>query len=348
MLRVLLLGSLFVVGATAQTLATVPTLTTFQDVDRPLAGGVGRYQQWYAASDLDDYLPEPMRIDRVEFFAGSGPSAIATTIDCEILLGHGQTFGVTGSFDNNFASAPVVVAPRTNRQLTAGAPGAVVMNIPFATLFTWDRQRPLLMEIRVYGNGQANQPFSYTFRGSTVAFGKTSRVYQAGSTGAATGTVASNTGMLTRFTARPGALVDFGAGCVGGGGFTPKNVILEVPQPGILWTHQLTQAAPQQLALWVIGADRNMIDGIPLPIDFPQLLGTGPSGCMLRTNIIVSGFHVTVGGAPGAGFATFSWQLPPIGNYVGDHWYSQWFVLDPICPNGLLTATQGIESIVAP
>ena len=62
--------------------------------------------------------------------------------------------------------------------------------------------------------------------------------------------------MITRFSARPGAVVDFGSGCVGGAGVTPRNVVVQVPSPGIVWQHQLTDAASQQICLWVIGDDR--------------------------------------------------------------------------------------------
>ncbi|MBX3465162.1 MAG: hypothetical protein KF830_18500 [Planctomycetes bacterium] len=343
-----LVCTLLVAAATAQTTATVPNLPSAQNVDRPFPGGIGRYQQWFSAASLQAFLPEPMRLQQIEFFAGSSLTANAALIDCEILLAHGLGSGLTGTFDTNYASPPVVVAPRQNRQLNAGAPGAVVMTIPFTTLFTWDRQRPLLLEIRVHGNSLGNQPFQYNFRGATTALGLTSRVYQAGSPGATSGLTQQGVGMVARFTARPGAVVDFGAGCVGGGGVAPRNVVVQVPSPGIVWQHQLTQAASQEICLWVIGDDRTQVDGVPLPLDFTQLLGYPPSGCLLRTNILSSGFYITVGGGPGQGFASFDWQLPGVSSYVGFSFFTQWFVLDPLSPNGVLTATQGVHSIVAP
>ena len=348
MFRFLLLAALLGAGLAAQTVATVPVVTTFQDLDRPFPGGIGRYQQWYSAPSLQNTITEPMRIQQVQFLAGSSQTSNAVLIDCDVLLGHGQTFGVTGSFANNFATTPVIVAPRANRQLQAGPAGAPVLTIPFSTLFTWDAQRPLLMEIRIYGNGLGNQPFLYNFRGSTSAFGQTARVYQAGSTAATSGQAQFGVGLVTRFTARPGAIVDFGSGCVGGGGITPKNVVVQIPEPGIVWSHQLQDAASQQVALWVIGNDRTQVDGIPLPLDFPAALGVGTTGCFLRTNILASGFYLTVGGGPGTGFASFDWQLPPVSSYVGDSFFTQWFVLDPFSPNGVMTTTQGVHSIVAP
>lgn len=349
MIRSVLCSLLLAALAAAQTFATVPPVQTFQNVDRPLAGGIGRYQQWFSALSLQGFLPEPMRLQQLELFAGSSLTSNATTIDCEILLGHGNASGVTGTFDSNYApgTSPVVVGPRMNRNLLAGAPGAVVLTVPFATLFTWDRVRPLVLEIRVYGNGLGNQPFLYNMRGSTVAIGQTTRVYQAGSAGAPSGQTTAGMGMLVRFSARPGAVVDFGTGCPGGGGVVPKNIVVQVPSPAIVWQHQLTQAPSQELALWLIGDSNTAVDGVPLPLDFVALLGGGISGCMLRTNILASGFYITVGGSPGNGVASFDWQLPPVSSYVGLSFYTQWFALDALSPSGMV-ATQGVHSIVAP
>jgi len=61
MIRTALLSTLLAAGIGAQTFATVPNVTSFQNVDRPFAGGIGRYQQWFSAASLAAWLPEPMR-----------------------------------------------------------------------------------------------------------------------------------------------------------------------------------------------------------------------------------------------------------------------------------------------
>lgn len=348
MIRTVLTSMLLAVGAVAQTISEVPNVTSFQNVDRPLAGGIGRYQQWFSANSLQQDIPEPMRFQQAEILAGSSLTANATTIDCEVLIGHGNASGITGTFDNNYATPPVVVATRQNRNLLAGASGAVVMTIPFTTLFTWDRVRPIVMEIRIYGNGFLNQPFLYNNRGSTVATGQTSRVYQAGSAGAPSGQVQQGIGLIVRFTARPGAVVDFGSGCMGGGGVVPRNIVLQVPSPAILWQHQIVGTASQQYTMWVIGNDTTLWETTPLPTDFAVLLGNPPSGCFLRTNVLAFQILQTVGGGPGLGAAQFDWQLPPVSSYVGFTFYTQWLGLDPASPNGFMNATQGVQSIVAP
>lgn len=334
-------------AALAQVTATVPNVATPQNVDRPWAGGVGRYQQLFSAASLQASIPEPMRIFQAEFFAGSSLTSIPATISCEVLMAHGNTF-LTGQFDNNYASPPVVVWPLQNVQLVAGAAGAVVLTIPFSTMFTWDRQRPVLLEIRIHGNSLGNQPFLYNFRGTTTAGGATSRVYQSGSPGAATGTWQAGIGMVVRFTARPGVVLDFGTGCAGEGGFVPKNTVVQIPSPGILWSHQVSGAGSQLLALWGLGDSNTAWGPITLPTDFNALLGQAPSGCMLRVNPIVTAAVVTVGGGAGQGFAQHNWQLAPVTSYVGLSVYSQWIVLDPLSPNGFSSVSQGVHSIVAP
>lgn len=348
MMRALLPFVLLAIPSVGQWTATVPNVPSPQNVDRPWAGGIGRYQQWWSAPSLQATIPEPARLERLECFAGSSLTSTTTTIDCEILLAHGLASGVTGVFGNNYSTPPVVVLPRQNITLAAGATGAVVLNVPFSTLFTWDRVRPLLLEVRIYGNGLGNQPFLYNFRGVTASIGATTRVYQAGSTGATSGLVQPGVGLIARFTARPGVLLDYGTGCAGGGGVVPKNRIQQVMSPGIGWTHYLENAASQSIALWIMGPSDAAWETIPLPVDLSLLFGYPSPGCMLRTNPVWIGAYVTVGGGPGSGLASFTWQLPGVTSYVGLSFYTQWIVFDSFAPNGVLSTTQGIRAICAP
>jgi hypothetical protein len=344
MKRALLLLSLLAPALPGQTVVTVPNIPSFQNVDRPFPGGIGRYQQWYSAASLQAGLPEPMRIQQVDFLGGTAPTSQAAQIDCEILMGHGLFSGVTGNFTTNFADTPVIVKARANVPLIAGGPGTVVLSLPFTTRFTWDRVRPVLLEIRVHGNSLGNQPFLYNFRGSTQANGTISRVYANGSVGATSGAVLQGVGMVTRFTARQGMTLPFGAGCAGEGGFIPTSTVQNVPSPGILWVHQLNGAASQRPCLWVIG-DSN---AAPFPLDLTELLGLPTSGCFLRNNAVNAIAATTVGGGPGGGSVNLPLQLPGTAGYVGVSLFTQWVVFDPFAPNGVLSVTGGDWSIVAP
>lgn len=349
MKNALLLLSLLVPSLAAQVAVTVPNAPVV-NVDRPFAGGIGRYQQWYSAASLQAGLPEPVRLTQIEFFAGTSLSSTAAMIDCEFLLGYGQFSGVFGTFDNNFVpGTQVTVKPRAMVQLSAGASGAVVMTVPFTNNFTWDRQRPLLLEIRVYGNSLGSQPFNYNFRGTTVGGGSVARVYGGGGGGlVSTGTVVAGTGMTTRFTARPGVTLTYGTGCPGEGNIVPTASVSGLAWPGITWTHQLQNAASQRLCIWSFGDSQTDLGGAPLAIDLTELFGLGSSGCLLRNNAVFLAGLTTVGGGAGSGFASLPVQLPAVTNYVGLSVFSQWVVFDPLAPSGVLSTTAGIWTIVAP
>jgi hypothetical protein len=345
MTRALLLSFAFAAVLPAQSVTvTSPPLAGATNVDRPFPGGIGRYQQWYSAGSLQGVILQPMRFEQLEFFAGNAPTSQAAQINCEILMGHGKFSGVTGNFDTNFDDTPVIVKPTGNVQLSAGSIGAVVLTIPFTTLFTWDRTRPVLLEVRIYGNSLGSQPFPYNFRGHTALNGVTSRVYSSIGPGVPTGTVTQGMGMVTRITARPGAVLGIGPGCPGEGGFVPVASVLQVPRPGIVWTHQLTNAASQRFTLWVIG-DTNQA---PFPVDLMPLFGLPASTCFLRTNPANTFGLTTAGGGAGGGAVSLPITLPAVTSIVGASVFTQWVVFDPLGPTGFLSVSNAHWSIVGP
>jgi len=121
---------------------------------------------------------------------------------------------------------------------------------------------------------------------------------------------------------------------------------LHLPPPSVAasWTHQLSAAASQRPALWVVGVDNSA----PFPLDLVNLLGLGTSTCLLHFNPINAIGFTTVGGGPGTGSASFAWQLPPTGGYAGLSLFTQWVVFDPLGPSASLATTGGLWSIVAP
>lgn len=344
---------LFAAMASAQTLVTAPNPPSPSNVDRPFAGGVGHYQQWYAAWTLSgpNGFATPVRMDQIQFLAGLSQSSAATMIDMEVSISHGN-FGLTGTFTSNHSDTPLVVWPRQNLQLAAGAPSTVVMTIPFVTEFTWDRTRPIVVDIKIFGNSNNSQPFSYNNLGTLSSFSAVTRLYQAGNANATTGQVQTSIGMVTQFQGRDGMVLSYGTGCPGEGQHVPQNTVVQLPWPGIAWSHQITNAASQRVAIWMIG-DSDVTWGsgpqaVSLPADVGSLLNFSPNGCMLRQNAVASLWTMTVGGGAGSGAATVTLNLPPVGFYIGYSLFSQWFVLDPFAPSGLMSATDGAWSIVAP
>ncbi|MCK5943360.1 MAG: hypothetical protein KAI24_15370, partial [Planctomycetes bacterium] len=71
-MRVFLLTSLLAATASAQVTVDVPNVGSPTNIDRPFAGGLGRYQQWYNANPvLTGAITEPMRIQQIQFLCGS-------------------------------------------------------------------------------------------------------------------------------------------------------------------------------------------------------------------------------------------------------------------------------------
>ncbi len=338
-------------AALAQTTVTTPNPVSPQNIDRPFPGGIGHYQQWYSAGEFLTNFTTPVRIEQLEFFAGTTNSSNATTLDIEVSMAHANSLGLAGTFTSNFASPPVIVWPRANVQLTAGASNAVVMTIPFVNRFTWDHTRPIVVDIKVFGNSRNNQTFAYNFRGTTAGIGTTARSYVGGNATATVGTVQQSMGMVTRFTARPGVVIDFGAGCAGDGSFVPRNASLNIPYPGVVWNNQLTNAASQRLCLFAIGTSNTATSStppIPLPADFGTLMGSSPTGCRLLVDPAAILWSQTVGGGAGSGVATIHLQMPAVTWYIGLSLFTQWVVADPNTANGVLSVSQGVWSIVAP
>lgn len=349
-MRFLIAVALCALPAVAQVTAVTPNPASPVNLDRPFPGGIGRYQQWYPAAELAASFSNPVRIEQLEFFAGSSATN-ATTIDMEVTVAHAPALGLASAFDSNYLSSPVVVWPRGNIQLAAGAPGSVVMTIPFAPRFTWDGSRALVVDIKIFGNSRNSQPFSYDLRGTSTGIGVTCRNYAFGNASATVGSVQVGWGLRTRLTARPGAVVEFGTGCVGGGNVVPHNATLNQPFPSTTWQNQLTGAASQAFAVMLVGvsnATTTTQPPIPLPVDLGTMFGLPALNCNLLVDAGAVLSTVTVGGGPGSGVANLPLSMPPVTWYVGMSLYTQWFVLDPLAPNGTLSATNGVRMIVAP
>lgn len=348
-LATLLVPAVLVDRAAAQTTTfTLPTSALVTgNTNVPLSAGIGRYQQWFSAAELTASLTEPMRIQRLQFFAGSGQTANATTLDAEVSIGHGFGFGLSGLFDNNFDGPKLTVFPRGTLQLLAGGAGSPVVTVNFPVRFTWDGVSPVVIELKIYGNGRGNTSFPYDFSGTPQAGNRIQRVYQGGNANAMSGVQQQGQGLFVGFEARPGVTVPFGNGCRGTNLVEPVCSVNQIPWPGISWQHQLSNAASQRLCVLVLGLSNTQAGGtppVPLPFD---LAAIGANGCFLLVDPAATFFATTVG-SPGTGSATVPIALPPLTFYIGSSLYTQWLVADPGSPNGVLSATAGIRSIVAP
>lgn len=316
----------------------------------PFAGPSMRYQQWYSGAEWRSVLTEPMRVLEVAFKAGSpGGQPAGQIVELEITMAHGPAGGPSSFFDANLARDTTVVFPRQTVTLGAGTPGSFPLVFPFVEPFSWDGESSVVLDIRIFSNGNQNQPFNFDFDSTETSPGKVWRLFTVNNPNASDAAILQNGwGLMTRFTVRPGATLPLpgGIGCPGSGGFIPQATST-IPFPSSNWTHTLTNAASQRQAFWIFGSSTTMWQdlGVSLP---HELLEVGAAGCFLRVEPLVPLGSGTIGGGPGAGTASISIQLPPVTGIIGLHVFTQWLVLDAGAPNGVGSATGGLWHIVGP
>lgn len=342
-------AALFAASLAAQATVTLPfPAPPVANTNLPFSAGVGRYQQWFAAIETANLATEPTRIDQIEILAGTA-ATITTTLDLQVAMSHAAGFGITSQFDANFLDTPVTVVSRRTLTMTGAGPGLTVLTMPFSTPFTWDGVSPIVVDVRIYGNGQAGQPFNFDLRGTSQGLGRVTRVYQGNNANATSGVASAGQGLFMRFRMRPGATTHFGIGCRGINLITPVCSTLQLPQPGITWMHRLDNAAAQRFCALVLGTSRTQwVTGsgtFGLPIDFGPI--NGGLGCLLYPAPEIVELGVTVG-SQGAASANIGIAIPPLTVFVGMSAYSQWVVEDPAALNNVMSATDAIWSIVAP
>jgi len=327
----------------AQATFTLPTSLSTTSNNVPLGVGQCRYQQWFSAAEWVANQADPGRVDRVTVFAGP-MAATTTTVDVQIFMAHAFAFGITGGFDTNVLSDFTQVFPRQSVLMTAGQ--NLTFNLP--NRFTWNGRDAVLIEFRVYGNGQGGQPFTHDNISTTTGFGTTTRAFTVGDANATSAlTVQPAWGLRMEFNTQLGANTDFGQGCPGAGGFVPRAVVMNgVGRPGLPWVHQVQQVSNGRLCFWTAGSDRQNSSAGALPLDLRPF---GAAGCLLLHNLDTANVLTTsTGGGIGSSIGEVTIPIPPISQFVGLTFYSQWFVIDRGAFNGRLAASQGIWSIIAP
>src|SRR5262245_63444603 len=105
----LLLCAVIAAPLAAQSTMILPNpQPTPANTNLPFSAGVGRYQQWFAASQTTQLAPEPVRIDQIQVLAGTLTS-ITTTLDLQVAMAHASPSGLLSSFDLNYVTPPVTV-----------------------------------------------------------------------------------------------------------------------------------------------------------------------------------------------------------------------------------------------
>jgi hypothetical protein len=344
------LAALLACAAAAQTNRTflVPAANPNPNTNNyPFAGGIIRYQQWYSAAEwLATTGPQhPVRVNEVAFRAAAPGGQAGAQVEFELSIANGPAFGPSTLFSSNLVSGKVTV-PRGFRTLGTATPGTFPMVVPLPADFVWDGQSAVVVEVRIWSNGRGNQPFAFDFEAAGGVPNSIARLFTANNPDAPNATVIQQGfGLRTRFQFQEGTTVPFGTGCPGAGNFVPEATTAGgLPLPGnSSWTHVVDRAASQRNATLLIGDSKTAWGAIPLPVDLGLI---GATNCSLLVSVLVTASTMTVGGGPGAGRATIGMPIPPIPTLFGQPIYTQWIVLDPLGPNGLLSNTNGLWSII--
>jgi hypothetical protein len=329
-------------SAQAKTAILPSTLGFAQTNNYPFAGPVMRYQQVYYASDLIATIKMPVRINQLEFKAGSPGGQPGATVDMEVSIANGPV-QVSGTFDQNLLGGKLTV-PRKSYLL--GSAVGYPMTVPLGADFVWDGQSNVVVEVKIFGNGfPGGQSTSYQLESTTTQPLLVARLYTIGNPNAVTAVIVQQGwGITTRFTYNEGVTTSFGFGCPGLGNITPiASTVGGLPFAGNTnWAHAITKAAPARNAILVIGTSNKQWGQLQLPLDLTLI---GAPGCQLLTDPWIQLWGVTTGGGAGGGSTVIPTPLPPVTFYVGLSAYSQFLVLDPGAPNGVLASTQGLWTI---
>ncbi len=290
----------------------------------PFALQPNRFQQIWTAKELQAVIKKPVRIRGIKFRTKSSGNA-GKTVDVQIVMGHHKG-NVTTRFADNLKGAQLVFQRKTVT-LPRSVAGGFVVSFPFTQEFTWDHERDIVMEVRVFKNGNANRPFLYWFDWITSDFsvGMTSMWAISPSASRAT-FIQGGTGLVSEFEFVEGVTLPFGTGCKGEGGFTPEISTNGLPLVGNTALRvNITKAKPGVAAILFWGFSDKQFGAFKLPLDLRPI---GMPGCSLFVDPLLNFFTSTVGGSPGAGVGSVPFGIPAVTQFQGIVLYAQWAIND--------------------
>jgi hypothetical protein len=334
LVSVWLLGMALAAGGAAQSSYVLPS--GFDQVEGkhgngiPLANPLARYQQVLPGGEL----PTPQITLRGLALRGDGGASANGGIAVDLELGLSVTpldwNGVSRAFDQNYGTQPLVVFRRKHLDLPAlggtTGPEPFSVAIYFDAPFVLDSaQGNLLLEMRVFGNSNANKGFTYpldaVWNGRETIPANTTRIYSTTSPDEQSGTLGRGYGLVWQLlTAAPAMAYRFGDACASSAG-KPSLSMSAPPKLGTQAAIQLASAPAHAIVGLCIAKGRDDFGGSQLPID----LGTfGAPGCFLHVDPV----HVEAATADAAGAAAMLFTIPNDPSLMDGRVYAQWLIID--------------------
>lgn len=313
-----------------------------------------RYQQWFAPAQWARTVGHPVRVTGLDLIASATAGGqVGSLIDIEVVLGNGPAFPtplMAGNLTNPaapFPTTPVTVVPRSQHTLGPATAGTFPLALTFVNQFIWDGVSTVVVEIKMWNNGQGNQTRAYDLQYAQTGAFEIGRMWGLApdpNSVVNASFIQQSNGIAMQFHYSEGVSVPYGKGCPGGGGHVPvASTTGGLPVPAnSAWTQVLSKANSQKNAVLMIGGNNAMIGAAPLPF---SLSFVGGFGCDLWMDLVAAVPAITVGGGQGAGAASVATPIPPVTGFTGLSTFFQWLVWDDQAFNGVMSTSHGLQTI---
>jgi hypothetical protein len=317
---------------------TLPAPVVTQITDRsPLGLPSLRYQLWFSRDQWLQVAQTPFRINRMDFVGGPGAADTGFPVTIAVRMANSFATSPTTQFDLNFASPAVTVLPQQTITLPNLAPGTPVP-INFSTEFVWDGVSGVVVDVRMYGNGNNDQPFDY-FMLRTIGLPGRCAILSAVSPSSVNATrVDLGQALVTTFRGNEGVTVDFGAGCLGASSTVPRAFQTGgVPRPANpSFKIEVDNIGVGLPCVLFLGLSRETWAGGALPFNLDQIGFAGSCPLLVSPDLLIGATSF------GTGRAFVDLPIPPITAIVGGEMFGQWWVIDPSAVGGILSVSQGL------
>lgn len=293
----------------------------------PLSEQPMRYQQSITGAKILEQIKGPVRLRGISFRTKGAGMTTGVQIEVDVVISSFVGGTLSGIFSRNLQSDATLVVPKQKINLPRPSTGGWDLNLAFSRDWTWDGKSDLVFDIRVYSNGNQNRQFFYWW--DSIAPRRDTGVnahFALGANASRSTTALNGRGLVMRLDYQDGAVLKYGKGCRGQGGFIPEISPLGLPTVGNQgFRVNLQKARPSTGAVMLWGGSDSQWGPLKLPFD---TVAIGVPNCQLLAEPLALIGARTVGGSPGAGIASAAFPIPPSGLFVGVNLYMQWMVID--------------------